>query len=98
MNLQFLSEDVCFFVLKALNSWIVDVYIEVKQEDLPSHILTLTEFYRFAVKNFRSRIQSERIWLAYAYFLNTMAMISLRLKQYTKSIDYLEEIVEINET
>jgi tetratricopeptide (TPR) repeat protein len=98
MNLQFLSEDSCFFVLKTLNLWIVDIYIEAKHQDLPSYILTLTEFYRFVVKNFRSRIQSERMWTAYAYFLNTMAMVSLRLKQYTKSIEYLEEVAEINET
>lgn len=98
MNLQFLSEDSCFFVLRTLNSWIVDIYTEAKHSDLPSYILTLTEFYRFAVRNFKSRIQSERMWTAYSYFLNNMALISLRLRQYGKSIDYFEEIAEIHET
>ena len=58
----------------------------------------LTEFYRFAVRNFKSRIQSERMWIAYSYFLNNMALISLRLKQYAKCIEYLEEVAEIYDT
>lgn len=28
MNLQFLSEDSCFFVMKSLNTWVVDIYTE----------------------------------------------------------------------
>jgi len=98
MNLQYLSEDSCFFVLRSLNTWIADIYTEARNEELPSHILTLTEFYRFAVRNFKSRIQSERMWIAYSYFLNNMALVSLRLKQYTKSIEYLEEVVEIHQS
>lgn len=82
-------------MLRSLNSWVVDIYTESRNDELPSHILTLTEFYRFAVRNFKSRIQSERMWVAYSYFLNNMALVSLRLKQYSKCIDYLENVAEI---
>lgn len=77
----------------ALGRWIVEIFTTAKQEDLPSHTVILSEFYRFVAKTFRARVHSERMSTAYAYFLNNMALVSLRFKQYTKALQYFDEIV-----
>lgn len=95
MHLHLLKEESCFFMLMALGRWIVEIFTSTKLEDLPGYTVTLSEFYRFASKTFKARVHSERMSTAYAYFLNNMALVSLRFKQYTRALQYFEEIIEI---
>jgi tetratricopeptide (TPR) repeat protein len=95
MHIHLLKEDSCFLMLMALGRWIVEIFTGTRLEDLPGHTVTLSEFYRFIAKTFRARVHSERMSTAYAYFLNNMALVSLRFKQYTKALQYFEEIIEI---